>query len=290
MNELSVLAIGATISSLHGLSCRCAQIEKEHGKGTPADPELRESVLRTLREVKQLGISESRERRAAFKCRSAALSAGSYIDKDPNVTTIRNYLTMLINTIMDDVSSFSFLWIVPNRRHHLDAKMPFDKLGESKVHDAFPSATEEFTAAGNCLATECGTACVFHLMRGVEFGLRALARDRRIRIPKNKPLELATWEEIIKELEAAETAIKGYPKTLAREAQYDFYHGAMMQFRGFKNVFRNQIMHTRKSYDSDHAQSIFNQTREFMQTLASRITEDTRTPKIWKGKKWITAV
>lgn len=141
----------------------------------------------------------------------------------------------------------------------------------------------------NCLAAECPTAAVFHLMRVAEYGLRALAYDRRVELDKKKPLELATWEDIIKKLEEAEDEIKGYPKTLAREAQYDFFHGAMMQFRGFKNVFRNQVMHTRKSYDRDRAVSVFNQVSEFMQILATRISEGNRTPKRWRGNKWITA-
>jgi len=41
-------------------------------------------------------------------------------------------------------------------------------------------------------------------------------------------LDLAKWEEITKQLELGETAIQGYRKTLAREAQFDFYHGAVM--------------------------------------------------------------
>ena len=139
------------------------------------------------------------------------------------------------------------------------------------------------------MALERHTAAVFHLMRVAEYGLRALARDRRIRLPKRvQVIELATWEEIIRELEIAETAIQTYPKTLAREAQYKFYQGAMMQFRRFKNVFRNPVMHTREGFGPKQAIGIFENVGEFMKILASRISEQRRTPKIWKGKKWTT--
>lgn len=214
-----------------------------------------------------------------------AVGAERAIAREPDVTTIRHQLQTLASTILDDIATFNFLWVQKDRSACVNA----DALFGDKVKAAFPSASEDIMEAGNCFAAECNTAAVFHLMRVAEIGLRALARDRRITTPKKQPLELATWEEIIKQLEDAEKAIQGYPKTLAREAQYDFYHGALMQFRAFKNAFRNQIMHTRKSYDRLRAESVFNHVREFMQILATQISENTRTPKIWKGKKWVTA-
>src|ERR1022692_625583 len=52
-----------------------------------------------------------------------------------------------------------------------------DSLLGDPVKVAFPSAQNDIQHAGNCLAVECGTAAVFHLMRAVEWGLRALCRD-----------------------------------------------------------------------------------------------------------------
>jgi hypothetical protein len=150
------------------------------------------------------------------------------------------------------------------------------------VEKAFRSARDDIREAGNCLALECNTAAVFHLMRVAEHGLRALARDRRVKIPKNKPIELATWEDIIEQLESAEDAIKDYPKTLARQAQFDFYHGAMMEFRAFKNVFRNPIMHSRARFNDHEAIAICSRVCQFMQILSGHISETTRTPMIWK--------
>jgi regulator of sirC expression with transglutaminase-like and TPR domain len=95
------------------------------------------------------------------------------------------------------------------------------------------------------------------------------------------PLELATWEQIIQELEDAETAIKGFPQTLAREEQFQFYHHALMQYRAFKNIFRNSVMHTRDSYDRDQAVSAVNTVRAFMQGLSTKIKEGSQTPWIW---------
>lgn len=154
------------------------------------------------------------------------------------------------------------------------------------VSAAFPSADADIREAGNCLAAECNTAAVFHLMRVAEVGLRALARDRRVRLPRKQPLNLAAWETIVKELEAAEEAIRHYPKTGAQAAQFAFHHGAISLFAKFKSIFRNQVMHAQQHFGPDHALRIFEDVRAFMQVLAQRIGESSRTPLVWKGKKW----
>jgi hypothetical protein len=158
-------------------------------------------------------------------------------------------------------------------------------FGES-VKKAFPSAAEDIRAAGNCLAAECNTAAVFHLMRVAEIGLRSLAHDRRVKLPRKEPLELAAWETVIRDLEKAEDAIRQYPKSPAQQAQYAFHRKAMKQIACFRDVFRNQLMHVREHFGPDHATAIFEAVREFMQTLAGCIAEKSRTPLVWKGKKW----
>jgi hypothetical protein len=129
-------------------------------------------------------------------------------------------------------------------------------------------------------------------MRVAEHGLRALAYDRRIKILKG-PADLATWEDLIKQLEKAEEKIQGYPRTHAREAQYDFYHRVMMDIRSIKNIWRNRYMHTRAGFNEDderrEAERAMERVRDIMRDLASTISERRRTPIIWKKdyrKNW----
>lgn len=155
------------------------------------------------------------------------------------------------------------------------------------VKKAFPSAAEDICEAGNCLAAECNTAAVFHLMRVAEVGLKALARDRRVRMPRKEPLSFTAWETIFRRLDDAEDAIRHYPKSQAQEAQYAFHHQAMAQFRRFGDPFRNQVMNVREHFGPEHARKIFEDVRDFMQILSGRISETSRTPVVWKGKKWV---
>jgi hypothetical protein len=199
--------------------------------------------------------------------------------------TAETELRHIKNAIVAELTKRTFVAIGLDRVAYFGQ----DKLFGEAVFVAFPSARQDVRNAGDCCSVELSSAAVFHLMRVAEHGLRALARDREIKLPKKAVIDLATWEDIIKQLENAESSIQSYPKSLAREAQFEFYHGAMMEFKRFKNKFRNRIMHTRKEYDRDEAHSALTHVREFMRILASRISENTKTPQIWKGKKWTAA-
>ena len=200
--------------------------------------------------------------------------------KSMDASTFMSELEHLSQSLHEEMKKHKYVQVMPDRIEYLSQQ----KLFGDAVYKAFPGARYEIAEAGNCLAVEANTAAVFHLMRAAEFGLRALARDRRVALPRRAVLDLATWETIIKELEDAELAIQGYPRTLTRELQFEFYHGAMMEFKRFKNKFRNGIMHTRDEYDRTDALSALTHTKAFMGILASRISETKRTPLIWKGK------
>ena len=84
-----------------------------------------------------------------------------------------------------------------------------DRLFGDEVWHGFPSARADIREAGNCLATGCNTAAVFHLMRAVEWGLRALATDlgvRRLRGVRRSgratltPVAYSQWETILNSL------------------------------------------------------------------------------------------
>lgn len=197
------------------------------------------------------------------------------IDASTFVTEIGH----LTRTLNEELQDHRYLLVAKDRIEFLSEG--FDE----KILDAFPSARYDITEACGCLAVELNTAAVFHLMRAAEYGLRALAYDRRVKVRKG-PLDLATWDDILKELETCERMIEGYPRTQAREAQYKFYHGAAIEFRAFKNTWRNRFFHTREAWaeeqDRDKAKSVLIHVRAFMGILATRIGEGRRTPLIWK--------
>ncbi|MGA2136431.1 MAG: hypothetical protein ABSH50_29420 [Bryobacteraceae bacterium] len=199
------------------------------------------------------------------------------INYDLNVAALVEITRRIESAVTRALRTFRVIAVQNDRVRYADNAGLFADL-----RAAFPSAIYDLTEAASCLSVECPTACVFHAMRAAEIGLRALARDRGIKVPKSRPLEFATWETIIRELEKAETEIMNYPQTAARESQFDFYHGAMMEFRAFKNKFRNPAMHSRDRFDRDEAHSALTHAVDFLRVLSTKIGERKRTPKIWR--------
>jgi hypothetical protein len=244
------------------------------GKGGAVEPQFTTSLLAIVDEMqkicREIGFNAASTEACVLRLKIAG-DPGSF-----NASHVESECRHLKEALLKEAHSRKFLLVDQDRSSYVDNH---DIFG-AKVSAAFPSAVPDICEAGNCLAAGCNTAAVFHLMCAAEYGLRALAYDRQVKVRKG-PLDLATWDQIIIELEKAEQAIQNYPKTLAREAQFDFYHGAMMEFKRFKNKFRNPIMHAREHYDSNEAMSAFVHVKEFMGILASRIGEGTRTRLVW---------
>jgi hypothetical protein len=142
-----------------------------------------------------------------------------------------------------------------------------------KIIAAFPEADlrEESFAAMDCYALEHPTASVFHSMRVAEIGLRALAKERRVKLAKNKPIDWGTWQEIIK---ALDDEIKRIGQTWKagskKDAALDFYSGARADLNAFKDEYRNLVMHVRKQYDEFQALRALTRVHDFMGRMAER--------------------
>ena len=195
----------------------------------------------------------------------------------------RNIQTLLSR----EVHYQKFLWISKSKSEYVDN----DNLFGRAVTDAFPSSSRDIREAGNCLAAECGTGAVFHLMRACEFSLRALARDRDIEF-KDKPLDEKEWGQILDVLESKVGKLNRADRALwvdskARDMQLRYYSGLVQELRSFNVAWRRHISHAdvRAFYDAEEAMGIFNHVRTFMQNISERISETTITPEIWAQER-----
>lgn len=131
----------------------------------------------------------------------------------------------------------------------------------------------EAEAAVDCWALDHPTASVFHSMRVVEHGLRALARERKIKV-KNRPIEWATWQDLLKELKKAAEVIEGKSAGAKKDADLAFYKGAIADLDSFRVEYRNMVMHVRATYDHLQALRALERVREFMLRVSTRIDEN----------------
>jgi hypothetical protein len=162
---------------------------------------------------------------------------------------------------------------------------PLPLFGDA-VEAAFPSARMDIVEAGRCLALGRNNGAVYHLMCAAEIGLRTLAWDRRVIVRHNKrdvPLEFAQWGELINKIEPEVAAIKNWQsRSLSAEA-LQFYNRALVEVRAFNSGWRTHVMHARgHAYKADETIALFGHVQRFMQTLAEKLSETRRMPKVWR--------
>lgn len=142
----------------------------------------------------------------------------------------------------------------------------------AKILVAFPETGEDTFGAVDCYSLQHNTASVFHSMRVAEHGLRALAKERRLRLDKNRSVEWATWQQIISALDAEIKRIGNLKAGKARESALAFYSGARADLNGFKDEYRNAVMHVRATYDEFQALRALTMVHAFMERLAAKLS------------------
>ncbi len=147
-----------------------------------------------------------------------------------------------------------------------------EKLFGQEVYDAFPEARVDIKDAGNCVAADLNTAAMFHLMRVAEFGLRRLAKRLKVALThkgKPHPIEYADWKKVIDACKAkianAQAASPGPKKQELLEQYADVAdHCAFL-----KDIWRNNVSHTRKPYKRQDALAALERVRGFTQSLVA---------------------
>jgi hypothetical protein len=141
----------------------------------------------------------------------------------------------------------------------------------SKVLIAFGSAKGDVIEACRCYALNRYTACVFHCMGILQYGLFALAND--IKAELTVPLQMAEWCKVINSIEGKIKDLRNERKSPEKDDKLAFYSECGVQFRYFKDAWRNHVAHLREEYDKDQAHSVLIHTREFMEHLSKRVGE-----------------
>ena len=159
-----------------------------------------------------------------------------------------------------------FIALDANETYLLNAHRLFGQ----EVADKYPSAEYDIAEAGRALAMHRSTACVFHLCRVMEHGLRALGKS--LNDPKLAASRNPTWNTVLvrcrQELEKEKT------KRSPEWRKHDTFHsGAYTHLLGVKEAWRNPTMHIASKYTEEEAQDIYDHVRRFMGHLATVLSE-----------------
>lgn len=176
---------------------------------------------------------------------------------------IRALALELEGRITDELHRTALFALTPTEEAWFDNAAPFGQA----VSDAFPTCLGDAQEAAKALAFHRNTASVFHCMRVMEVGLRALGGQLHVDVT-HKP----GWEGILKKAHGQMSLPndKKDPEWLKDE---DFLSDAITMLTAVKTAWRNRTMHVEKSYADDHATRIFQSVAGFMQQLAARLHE-----------------
>jgi hypothetical protein len=197
--------------------------------------------------------------------------SGEYMEKFKEVLTadplvgrdIKDAATRLYDTLLIELKSTYFIVLTSEEAGWLTKAEPF---GDA-VTVAFPSAGFDADEATRCLAFGRGTACVFHLMRVMEVGLKALGSRLGIDT-EHKP----GWEGVLKKAHGL-MSLPNDKKDPAWVKDEGFLSDTDAMLIAVKTAWRNPTMHIEKTYTSEEAERIYGAVKGFMQQLSTKLHE-----------------
>lgn len=128
----------------------------------------------------------------------------------------------------------------------------------------------EVDEAAKCMALGRDTAAVFHLMRCMETGIRAVAKS--LSIPDPVTGSNRNWGAILKQIKAAieqKTSSKSW-----KPGDREIFESAVGSLDAVRVAWRNTTMHVENKYNAEEAEHIYIAVRGFMKKLASRMDEN----------------
>ena len=276
MNTFQCLDFAATLIGLQGLKCRC-DLARAIGKDEEVGKfvgKVREELDVVITRCKEAGFSEAKVH--------ASLVSDDLLDEPVRTTfsSITRDLQRVEDALLMHVQKRRFLRVQAARATYVDNP---EFLG-SAVSTAFKSAAPDVREAGNCLAADCNTAAVFHLMRVLEWGLRALCvhlgmkrfkstrkRDRTITYT---PIEYKEWDSVLNQLQGkVDAKVNKIKRGPAKQQAQEFYYPVLQELRAMRDAWRNHVMHTRQEYSARDADAILAHVERFMTTLSARVSQ-----------------
>ena len=166
MKLFDVAHLQEVIEELRSIACSSELLGQQYYGSTDAtDSKFTKRALGAVR-----GAIEVAEKHDFTDAVRTIYRAENELRYPREFVAIKSETSHVADALCDELQKRSFFLVAAA---HRDCVENSSFMGQH-VSDAFPSAVGDIKEAGNCLGAECNTAAVFHLMRVVELGLRAL--------------------------------------------------------------------------------------------------------------------
>lgn len=242
-----------------------------HGWPTDDEPE-REGLGDLHRDSAKTMFNNLSKLLGELGCNISAAAAGrlsssaAYSKTTPQELEIR--AKELKSMIFDEMKQQKFFWM-PLTRSEWYEKGGRMILGDECVNRFTNSGIEnEMDRAAKCFAFGQHTACVFHLMRISEAGVRALAKAVGYDWEQSP-----NWGKFYRQYDA-QLATNPTKHTEPWLSHAEFLESVGGNLRAVKDAWRNNTMHLEKTYDEEQAKHLLAVVPSFMKQLASQVDED----------------
>lgn len=130
------------------------------------------------------------------------------------------------------------------------------------VTEIYPEVAYDVVEAGNCLAMDRGTACVFHLTRIMEFGLQKIGQRLKIEKMQNK-----SWQQVLNHIS---TSVSRMPEsTPVLRKKKESYNEMIALFEAVKTAWGDAEIEPKPVYSTKEAETLLCAVNKFMVQVAS---------------------
>lgn len=130
------------------------------------------------------------------------------------------------------------------------------------VTEIYPEIAHDVVEAGNCLAMDRGTACVFHLMRIIEFGLQRIGGRLKIEKIHNK-----NWQQVLSQISVAVSRMP--ESTTALRKKKEGYTEVVALFETVKMAWGDGAIELKPAHSTKEAEALLCAVNKFMVQVAS---------------------
>lgn len=229
------------LADLHEIS-RQAGVAKD-----PLAPEYRQNFINAL----HIQQAEELFTTLGFKASAESLSKLVNCLTNPQVSAdaIRRFALELDGRITDELHRTTLLTLSLEDERRYNDTTPFGH----EVADWFSSAAYDVEEATKCLALERSTACVFHLMRVIEVGVRVAGKS--LNDPSIDVAQNPTWQNLIDKFQR-ELNKKPADQSAAWRSNAEFFAGVTAHLFALKVAWRNPTMHIERTYNQAEAEDV----------------------------------
>jgi len=115
------------------------------------------------------------------------------------------------------------------------------------------------------------------MMRVAEYGLRIVAKERKLRLSKDRPIDVAQWSDLTNRLKIEVEKVSNWPaRKKEKVAALAFYTGIHADVVFFKDRYRNLVSHSLVTFHEREADSVIRRVREFMTGVSLRLDSDAK--------------